>query len=210
MADPHYAAHIKVLNAATKNNGRLGWRFHQNMPECRPIVGRGVCWAISLEYLKLIRRGFDPGQYYGAYMSIRNGRSVYRGVNIDALMTLVAANRALNEDENYFDFQLQSQNDFIVLSRQGDVDLNPVEVLAHADRMANGTINRNMMVYIDGENGGHAMAYRLFNNRVRFFDPNFGEYLFNSPASFMDFFTYFLPAMYEDDYDTFSYADLSA
>lgn len=210
MADPFYETHIKVLNAATKYNGTPGWRFHQNMPECRPIVGTGVCWAISLEYLKLIRRGFDPGQYYGVYMSERNGRLVYRGVNVDALMTLVAGNRALNEGPNYFALQLQSQTDLIVLSRQEAVELNPVEILSHGDRMANGDINRNMLVYIDGPNGGHVMAYRVFSSRIRFFDPNFGEYLFNSPANFMNFFTDFLPTMYGDGYDTFSYADLSA
>ncbi len=209
MSDPFYNLHIKVLNAATKYNGTLGWRLHQNMPECRPIVGRGVCWALSLEYLKLIRRGFDPGKYYGVYTSIKNGKSKYHGVNIDALITLVTRNRCLNDGPNYFDLELQSQVDFIVLSRQMDVDLNPVEILSHADRMANGEINRNMLVYIDGDNGGHAMAYRSFAGRVRFFDPNFGEYIFNSPANFMNFFTYFLPTMYGDKYDTFSYIDLS-
>lgn len=209
MADSHYAAHIKVLNAATKNNGQLGWRFHQNMPECRPIVGRGVCWAISLEYLKLIRRGFDPGHYYGVHTSRRNGRYVFRGVNTDALRTLVNRNRSLNTEMNYFDQELQSQVDFIVLTRQYDVDLNPVEILSHGNRMASGDINRNVLVYIFGPNGGHAMAYRVFSGRVRFFDPNFGEYLFNSPANFMNFFTYFLPTMYEGSYDTFSYVDLS-
>lgn len=210
MPNNWYHKHNKVINAATKFGGKPGWRFHQNLPNLKQIVGSGVCWAISMEYLRLIRKGLHPQTYYGVYRSEKNGKITMHGANIDAVLSLARENRELNAGPNYFDMKLQNEPDFIVLSRSEVHDLNPVEIMSHAPSMANRDIDGNVLVFIYGKRGGHAMTYRRILGKVHFFDPNYGEYIFRTTKDFMNFFSYFLPIIYGDEYRTFEYRQLSA
>ena len=205
----YYDEYVQVMNLATKNDGVIGWRFQQNLPGVEKMIGKGACWALSLFWLKAVRAGREPKYFLGVYNSNKNGKTVVHDVNVDALMAMGQHNRMLNNNPNEFDNYLTYEG-MVVLMRSGIIDLNPVELFAHADSLVPRGIDCNKLVYVRGQKGGHALVFTLRNERVRFFDPNFGEYIFHSRKDFMNFFTYFLPVLYGDfGFDTFEYRDIA-
>ena len=196
---------IETIEMASRYKGVRTWDFCQSEGKLRDALGgRGACWSFSVYWLHCLAINSHLRTVMGGYT---NKKGKFIKINKKRAKTFLQLNDLLVTRRDELRALLLGMG-LSTLTMSQDIEHNPVELFAHADKMASGH-DRKFLLYTDDrtQKSGHAMSYIVRTGLVLFFDPNVGEFSFPSSRDFINFLIEFLPSMY-GGFPTFQYQEV--